>query len=168
MSSWHGFRAVIDGYAPAATPTDIVTLFGSADKVIELVSWHVFYTAASGATLFDAKLLKRSTANSGGTSSVIVPVSLDSRGQGGHKGVLTKYTANPAGLGTLVGALSFSPVIATLDGGLAVLFRALELPREGARCRGAAEGICLNLGGVTVPGTTVLVTNVIEWRELHV
>lgn len=166
MSSWQGFRAVIDGYAPAATPTDIITLFGDSGKVIELVSWEIHYTATSGATLFDAKLIKRSTANSGGTSSVITPVALEPQGQGNQRGVLTKYTANPAGLGTAVGTVAYAQIVAAVNGGRFDLYRAMELPREGVRARGALQGLCLNLNGVTVPGSGVLVTNIIEWREL--
>lgn len=165
MSSRRVFRAVIDGYAPAANPTDIVTLFGgTGGQIIELISWTIHYSADSGATKINASLIKRSSVNTGGTSTVITPVALDGRGQGKHEAVLRKYTANPTNLGTAVGGIGYFRVLE----GQAVIFALSDILHSGPQCRNANEGLCLNLGGVTVPGTNPLITNVIEWREFYV
>jgi hypothetical protein len=56
------------GITPAATATDILTLYGSGTKTVRVSRIKISGTATSGATA-DILLVRRSTANSGGTAT---------------------------------------------------------------------------------------------------
>ena len=91
------------GLVPANSATDIFTISAGGLLVrvtrIEIIGTS---TAATAAAL-DVLLLKRSSANTGGTSTGSpTPVAHDSQNAAPSATVLA-YTANPAGLGTLVG-----------------------------------------------------------------
>lgn len=95
---------VSSGYiTPAAATTDMFTLSGEAGFKIELLKCLLNFDAVfnSSAAKTKAFLLKRSTLNSGGTSTVEnhIPFNSSSPASGA---VMRSYTANPASLGTLV------------------------------------------------------------------
>ena len=94
------YSATIAALAPAASATDVFTITGSATKTI----W-VYEVGCSGISTAAARanvaLVKRSTANSAGTSTAPTVVPHDSANSAGTATILA-YTANPT-TGTLVG-----------------------------------------------------------------
>jgi len=90
-------------FTPAATPTDLVTIYGSASKTVRLISFKITTTnTAAGSQQF--LLLRRSAVNTTGTfvAANLVPADTTDTATAtvGH------YTANPGGLGTSVGTLN--------------------------------------------------------------
>jgi hypothetical protein len=87
---------------PAATPTDIATITGSATKTVE-IRRIIFTSYATTAGVMTFSLIKRSTADGGGssTSPTIPPLA---NGVAATATVL-QYTVNPTSLGTSVGAV---------------------------------------------------------------
>lgn len=139
------------GLVPAASPTDIFEVYGSATKTIRVR--RISYTAnAASAQLNDVILIKRSTANTGGTSTSRTPVPHDSN-SAAATATVKDYTANPT-VGTAVGTIravrNMSTAAAAVDvDRLEWLFG--ELGDEGIVLRGTGEGVCLNLNGGTAP-----------------
>lgn len=88
--------------------TDIAALVGSATKTIKVL--RVGYSAEQTAQdIENINLIKRSTANSGGTSTAMSVVAHDSL-DGAPSSTAVYYTANPT-LGTTVGSLRPSKVL---------------------------------------------------------
>ena len=160
-------------FTPAATPTDLITIFGSATKTVRIVSFEVETTnTAAGSQQFF--LIKRSSANAGGTFVTATAVASDSNDSAsataGH------YTANATALGTTVGTIRTvriaSPVaVPGSFAGVSIIAGAdlLELG-SGANLqkpivlRGTAQGLCLNFAGAAlVAGQTHAYT--IVWTE---
>lgn len=104
------YSATVTGLVAVATPTDIFTITGSGTKTVRIlrVSWSV--TASLG-TVFDLVLLKRSTANSAGTSTTRTSVPHDSI-NAAATATVRAYTANPT-LGILAGNIDSVKTIAT-------------------------------------------------------
>lgn len=148
--------------APAATATDIFQLIGSATKTVEITRIRIAGTQiTTGQVVFYIK--KRSTANTGGTSSAATLVPLLST-DAAATAVGAIYTANPT-TGTTVGdvAVRLVPVVAAASLGdqeIAISFgelgRALILS-------GTAQAIAINLNGVTITSGSLVIT--IEFTE---
>lgn len=85
-------------FVPAAAATDVFTICGSASKMVSVtnVSFSIQATSAASVTIF---LLKRVTADSGGTSTASSIMKHDSF-DANATAVVLSYTANPASLGT--------------------------------------------------------------------
>src|SRR5689334_4986236 len=96
------YSAGILSLAPAASATDIFTITGSASKTIRVVEIALIGTQTT-AGVVGIQLVKRSTANSAGTSSAPTVVPHDSASAAGTATVLA-YTANPT-TGNLVGVV---------------------------------------------------------------
>lgn len=97
------YRYFSAGNTPAATPTDVLTLTGSATKTIR-VKKIVLSGLATTAGQFVWLLVRRSTANSGGTSTAPAVQKHDT-GDGAATAVLALYTVNATSLGTAVGTV---------------------------------------------------------------
>lgn len=98
------YRYYSAGNTPAATPTDVFTITGSATKTIRIK--HIKLTGSAGtAGQFVWYLVRRSGANTGGTSTAPTPLKHDSS-DAAATAALALYTANPTGLGTTVGNIS--------------------------------------------------------------
>lgn len=80
-------------FSPPATPTDLFVIGGAAGKTIEIyrIGISTRQTTAGNNALF---LIKRSTANSGGTPVATTNVPLDARDPAASA-VVQHYTANP-------------------------------------------------------------------------
>lgn len=90
-------------FTPAATPSDIIKIIGSATKTIRVVSLKLVTTnTAAGSQQFF--LIKRSADDTGGTFVAATLVPVDSNNSAATA-VVGHYTANPAALGTAVGTL---------------------------------------------------------------
>jgi hypothetical protein len=98
--------AISSTFTPAATPTDIVVIEGSATKTVRLLSMVITTTnTAAGSQQFF--LIKRSTADTTGTFvSAGTPVPLDSSNAASTVNRVGHFTANPGALGTSVGTLN--------------------------------------------------------------
>ena len=98
--------AIASEFTPAATPTDMVIIEGSATKTIRILSISIGTTnTAAGSQQF--YLIKRSTADTTGTFvSAGTPVPLDSTNSASTVNRVGHFTANPGALGTSVGILN--------------------------------------------------------------
>lgn len=92
-------------FTPAATPTDIVIIEGSATKTIRVISMKITTTnTAAGSQQF--LLIKRSTADTTGTFVAATAVPLDSANAAATANRVGHFTANPGALGTAVGTIN--------------------------------------------------------------
>jgi hypothetical protein len=152
----------------AASGTDFFTITGSATKTI--IVKRIRFSASSAQTVQSSiGLLKRSTANSGGTATTLTNVPHDSANAAPTATVLA-YTANPT-LGTLIGALRWIDYTSLATNSNAVVdIREFQFGIEedqGIVLRGINEVLALNFNGQTVTfGAGVGYNLSIEWREI--
>lgn len=152
-------------FTTAASATDIFNFKGSSTKTIYVrrIYWRQSNYAVAGN--HSAYLVKRSTANSGGTSSAITAVPLDSNfSSATASGVY--YTANPSSLGTSVGTIAHTWLLGS-SGPINQPGMALFDSTKGGSpivLRGTSESVSVNFNGVTdALGTSAVVD--IEWSE---
>src|SRR5207245_6086953 len=88
------------GIVPAASATDLVTIICSATRKILIIKVYVACTQTTAGTI-DVQFVKRSTADTGGTSTTPALVPFDS-GDPTATAVANAYTVNPT-LGTITG-----------------------------------------------------------------
>lgn len=102
--------AISSSFTPAATPSDLVIIEGSATKTIRIISMTIGTTnTAAGSQQFH--LIKRSTADTTGTFvSAGTPVPLDSANAAATANRVGHFTANPGALGTAVGTVNIKRV----------------------------------------------------------
>lgn len=157
--------AAAANFTVAATPTDVFTIIGSGTKTIQVRNVTVSGTN-TGNTNFLIQIVKRSTADTGGTSTTTTLVPLDSNNAAATTTVRS-YTANPT-LGTLVGAINnrycFLPALASTNVATTCQFDYGTLRDQAVYLRGADEQLAVNLNGATLGGTTILGIRV-EWTE---
>jgi hypothetical protein len=160
------FRYVASDVAPVATATDILVIKGSASKVIRLTKVSVVGKATSAA-VYDFYLIKRTAANTGGTSTNPTAVKADSN-DSSASATLVLYSANPSALGSgqtfeankLYLAAGSTPNATTLPRDYTFGNRGDKAPV----LRGTAESIAFNFNGQAVPAGTELYLSV-EWTE---
>lgn len=164
-------------FTPVATPTDLITITGSATKIVRVVSLFVTTTnTAAGSQQF--AVVKRSALDTTGTFIAATSVPLDSAAVAATTTV-GHYTANPGGLGTAVGTIntvrvaspaavpaSFAAVV--VNAGLELLPLTQTSPSaiadQAVTLRGAAENLAVNFAGAAlVAGQTHAYT--IIWTE---
>ena len=161
------YSAAASQVAMAATATDFFTITGSASKTIRIVRLDLTLTSTTTTVVY-AFLIKRSTANSGGTSTTLTNVPHDSN-NAAATAVIQTYTANPT-LGTAVGtvvthaATSLDATPAAGDSGPpeSTVFEA-GAHSQAITLRGTAEVLAINFGGITLSGG--LATAHVEWTE---
>jgi hypothetical protein len=150
--------------AAAATATDIATITGSATKTV-LVQRVIITGIQTTAGLAEVLLIKRSTADTGGTSTGQTAVPHDSLDAAATATVLA-YTANPGALGTAVG--TFRRAYAPIGGATSVVNPIVVFDfgdkGQALTLRGIAQQLAVNLNGVTLTGGTFDI--VIEWYEV--
>lgn len=150
-----------------ATPTDMLLISGSGSttvKVLRVAFSH--YQTTLGLNIFS--LVKRSSADSGGTAVVDTAVPLDSNDPGASATV-QHYTANPT-LGGLVGNVVVDRVLTksltAVDGSNAnpyVMFRADQNVAP-ITLRGTGQQLALNFGGAALPAGLVIYPTIV-WTE---
>ncbi len=162
-------------FTPPATPTDMVTIFGSASKTVRIVAFRINTTnMAAGSQQF--LLIKRSATNVGGTFVAGNAVPLDSNDGGATATFFGHYTANPTALGAAVGTINIvraaSPVaipasfagVREIAGQDMLNFTPNSQIDRLVTLRGTAQGLCLNFNGVAlVAGQTHAYT--VIWTE---
>lgn len=159
------YRAAIVGLVAAASPTDVVYIEGSATKTIRVtrVTLTGRATAVQG---MDVRLIKHSTANSGGTCATMTKVPADSADAAATASVLS-CTANPTP-GTAVGdVFSQQYTLNNLTTGIggSPPFDAV-FGTQSAKpivLTGTTQGLAVNLNGVSQAGNLLQVT--VEWTE---
>jgi hypothetical protein len=158
------YSACLVGLVAAATPTDIATLTGSASKTIYPKRILISGTQTTAAVR-DILLVKRSTADTGGTTVPTTAVAWDSR-NAPATAVVVGYTANPTALGAAVGNLEAKRVLVPTATGQAELwvidFATLRTTQPVALI-GVAQQLAINLNGITSAGNNFDIT--IEWTE---
>lgn len=167
------YSAAKVGLVPGSSATDIFTLTGSATKIVRVTRIEIAgtSTSASGAAL-DVLLLKRSTANTLGTSTGSpTPVPHDSADAVATATVLA-YTAVPT-TGTLVGtAIRNQKLMLALATDTSSDFPPMDRivwefgnrPSKGLVLRGIGEVLAINLNAAT-PTATASFDIAIEWTE---
>lgn len=157
------YSAAATNFAPPATPTDIFTITGSASKTVRVTKIFVTGTQTTAAVR-DVLLIKRSSANTGGTSAAATAVPHDSANAAATATVLS-YTINPTALGTAVGTIFskkvFIPGTGVVQGELILDFGTTN--DQAIVLRGTAQVLAVNLNSVTSTGNAVNIT--IEWTE---
>lgn len=157
------YSAAVSNLASAALSTDIFTISGSGTKTIRVTKISIDGFAATGGN-FTINLIKRSAANTAGTSTVQTNVPHDSASAAGTA-VVRAYTANPSALGTAVGTFRSNRVFIS---GVVTAASSEDEQQFGDLgqeivLRGASEFLCMNLAGVTI--TTPALNIWCEWTE---
>lgn len=144
------------GYTAYTTPTDLMCISGSATKTVAVTQAYIAIQSTSAA-LQTVLFIKRSTANTGGTSTTPTPVSYDSS-RGAATAVVTVYTAAPS-LGNVVGnirVILLSSGVATGSPGV-ISMSAQGIPsatrttqQTPVILRGTAESLCINYAGAAL------------------
>lgn len=168
-SQLSSYRYTANGYTAYTTPTDLFCLSGSASKTVYVTMFGQAGNATA-ATLETTYFIKRSAANTGGTSTTPTPVSIDST-NAAATAVMTVYTAAPS-LGTAVGTLAivtFNFAALTAPGTFSNIYtfattEGLNTYQQPITLRGTSESLCANFNGAAWPlGGTDLIT--VEWTE---
>lgn len=152
-------------FVAASTPTDVFTIFGSSTKIIRVKRIYIALTATAS-TIINVLLIKRSTANTGGTSTAITMVPHDSYDLAATASVLN-YTANPS-LGSTVGTIRSLKVLASLVATVTASDHNSELcfGNNGDKSivlRGTGQCLSINLNSVTIAGNSICAY--VEWTE---
>lgn len=148
--------------APAAAATDIFQLIGSASTTVEITKVLISGTQTTGG-MTDVYISKRSTANTGGTSTASTNVPMIST-DAAATAVGSIYTANPT-TGTPVGdvfveSIPLSTVTATTLNVLDIRFGEFGKP---VQLVGVAQALAIRLNGATLTGGSIKI--VVEFTE---
>lgn len=165
------YSAGITDLLLSTTATDAFTISGSGTKVIKVrkivISGHI---SGNTTTINDICLVKRSSANTGGTSTVSTNVAYDSQNSAATA-VVRSYTVNPTALGTEVGTFGQTNIVIGPNSTGAnnpiqyvpVIYDFTAECKQPIVLRGISEFLCLNFTG-TVPASTSFEIY-IEWTE---
>jgi hypothetical protein len=161
-------------FTPAATPSDLIKITGSATKTIRVISLYLATTnTAAGSQQYF--LIKRSADDTTGTFVAATAVPLDSN-NGVATATVGHYTANPGGLGATVGTIrtvrwaSPAPVPATFAGVVQDAGFDFFTNQGNSRLdqtvtlRGAAQILAVNFNGVALVAGQTHAYHV-EWIE---
>ena len=160
------FRYVAQDITPVATATDVLVLTGSATKVIRVTKVEVVGTATT-ASIYDHYIVKRTTANTGGTSTDVTAAKSDSADDA-QTAALALYTANPSALGTGIAVEAHKTYLsASATPGAAALPSSYEFGVRNDKAivlRGTSESLAINFNGQAVPTGASLYLS-FEWTE---
>ena len=162
---YNTYGAGVADVALAASATDVFCVQGSATRIIYVKKIVVNGTATS-ANKANLLIIKRSTANTGGTASTLTDVPYDSQDPAGTATVKA-YTANPT-TGTAVGTVASSHSEFAPDGSptLPSDVSVFDFGGDGNKritLRGTAESLCVNFNAETITGGIAHFTT--EWIE---
>lgn len=158
------YSASITGLVAVAAATDIFEIIGSATKLVRIKRIQIS-GSATAATAIDFNIVKRSTANTLGASTVPVPVPHDSNNIAGSA-ALKAYTANPT-LGAIVGVMrSMKKTLTTPGGAIPNVPTVIEFGNNGEQnliLRAVTESLSINFNGQTIAGNLLNID--ITWTE---
>lgn len=149
-------------FTPGTSATDVWSFFGSATTTVKIYYIGLAYNGTSSG-LASFTLLRRSSANTGGTSTTTTPAKMDSNNASATATIRT-YTANPSSLGTSAGNINNFSLVPWWQTSNFIAFRDVTtdttlfdytLLGQPIVLRGTGEGIALNCGGTTPTGGTV-------------
>jgi hypothetical protein len=158
------------GNVPAAAHTDLLTLTGSATKTIRLMKIVVGGENSAGASQRGVQIIRRSTADTGGTSTVPVGLARDTANSAAS-GALALYTVAPTGLGTAVGTLDSCRLLLNAAGTVpdSCSFTYGVNNDQPVVLRGVLDSIAINFlttgQGIISAATTDFIDLDIEWTE---
>lgn len=156
------YGAGVLGFTLAATPTDILTIRGSASKIIRIKSIIINGNSLSLAA-YPVSLIRRSTVHTGGTQTVITAGNHDTADPAATA-VVTYFTANPT-VGTLVSTLHVGRVIAASASNLDRLTFQYSWQNDKAIVlNNANEFLAINMGGTALAGATTMDVDML-WTE---
>lgn len=157
------YSAATGAFSSVASATDIFEIRGAADKRIRVINLVVSCSQTTGGEAV-IKLLKRSTADSGGTSANATKVPHSSKFPA-STATVKSYTANPT-TGTLVGAVFSGKVYIPATTEVIqpfVEFNLEQLYGAPVTLFDATESLVVNLNGVTITGGSFDIT--VTWIE---
>jgi len=158
------YRAGIAALAPAAATTDFFTITGAANKVIRVRKLHCdgVSTAAAANVI---QVLKRSTADTAGTSTAPAAVPLNAAIGVAAGATLAAYTANPT-LGTIVTGIVATAVLVTIPAASATFETGVtfDFSNQFVFLNTAAQQLALNGVATSFSAGTSLNCDV-EWSE---
>ena len=148
------YSATTIPFTPPATPSDIIRISGSATKIIRILK-IVLNTTQNTIGINDWYIIKRSTANIGGTTTAITPVPLDSN-FASPTATLIRYNTNATTLGTALGNLAIvnivSPPTTPGTSGTAYIPYVFDFTNNPIVLRSVNEGVSVNFNGAALPG----------------
>lgn len=162
-STYGAFMACSTPFTPGSTPQDVFTITGSATRKVTVTRMSLA-SVQTTAGMLAWSLIKRSTANSGGTSVAMTAVPTD-RGFPAATATVLRYTGNPT-LGNAVGPVwsgrIASPAPATAPVG--DLERVVLSERNPITLDGTGDVLAWSLAGIALPaGLSVQAT--VWWNE---
>ena len=160
------YRVQISDLSPSVAATDIISICGSATKVVRVVRLQTTADATSPSVI-DFYVYKRTTLNVGGTTSIVPAVKFDSVDPT-PTATVYQYSVNPTTLGTgilLTGDHYALPAAAATGYPGAPWVEDFGIRNNRAVVlRGTAQCLGFNLGGQTIPVGFSLYLG-IEWTE---
>jgi hypothetical protein len=160
------FRYVAQDITPVATATDVLVISGSATKIIRVTKVEIVGTATT-ASIYDHYIIKRTVANTAGTSTNVTAAQADSADDA-QTATLKLYTANPSALGTGIAIEAHKTYLsASATPGAAALPSSYEFGVRNDKAivlRGTSESLAINFNGQAVPTGASLYLG-IEWTE---
>lgn len=159
------YAAAVTNFQYAANGTDIFTLTGSDSKIVRLKHLSIDGNAQATVTR-TISLIKRSSANTGGTSVILTSVPFDSS-NAPATGIVQYYTANPT-LGTTVGTMHNEKLVIASAGANTIEDK-LEFGTVDATTmqditlRSSQEVLAVNMNGVTTTNNSMNID--IIWTE---
>ena len=147
---------------PAATPTDVVTVYGSATKTVRVKNVVVSGLATTAGSM-DVSLVKRTAANVAGTSAAVTPAKFDSE-DAAATATVKQYSANPGTLGAGIMLATKNLNMGVAGAGGTVVFDFATRNDKALILRGVAQGLAINLNGQAVPGGGTI-SYAIEFEE---
>jgi hypothetical protein len=156
------YCVAVTAVTPAATPTDVVVLPGSASKIVKIRRIIIGGIAGTAGTMI-VNFVRRSTAATGGTATTPTPTKFDSADPAATA-VLQQFSANPT-VGTSAGIVYANRIFLNLT--TALNDRIVQDFVYGAEphvLRGTGEFFAINFAGATVPASGVI-DYAIYWTE---
>lgn len=159
------FMAAVSGLVPAASATDIFTITGKAGRLISINQIQISGIATAAAAI-PISIVKRSTANTGGTAAAVTAVPMDTGQPAAANASVQSYTANPT-TGNAVGTVSTARMIlstaAASVGTSPIVFAFERMYMRAPSLRSETESLCINYGGSTAAGNSLDIS--ISWTE---
>ena len=143
-------------WGPTATAaTDIMTIRGSASKLVKVRSISISAQATAAANIVII-VDKRSAANTGGTvAGSLAPTPLDSTSATSGS-LITLFSTNPTGLGAGVGLVAAARLqISSAAAGAPATVFTFDPP---ITLRGVTQHLAVNWGSASIPGVTAQTT----------
>lgn len=143
------YMAASAPFTPGASPQDVFSITGSATRAVRVLGIGLS-TIQTTAGMNAWSLVKRSTANSGGTSVAVAAVPTD-KTQPGASATVLQYTGNPTA-GTLVGGIWNGRIPSPVAASAVVIPHVwINLERMTVLLSGVGDVLAWNFGGAALP-----------------